>query len=66
VKEHCVILFWSADDDCYVADIPDLCPGAAFGDTPERALAQVLAMKEAWFEAARDHGLEIPPAAWPP
>ena len=28
-------VFWSDEDGCYVADIPDLAFCSAFGDTPE-------------------------------
>ena len=40
-------IFFSDEDDCYVADIPDLEHCSAFGDTPEEALAKVKRAKEA-------------------
>lgn len=30
--------FWSEEDRCYVADLPELFPCAAYGDTAEEAL----------------------------
>ena len=33
-------LFWSDEDRSWVADVPDLFPCSAFGETPERAAAE--------------------------
>jgi len=66
MKDYHINLFWSDDDGSYVADIPDLFPCAAFGDTPEQALAEVLVAKEAWLETAREHGLPIPAPTYRP
>ena len=53
-------VFWSDEDGCYVADIPDLRCCSAFGDTPEKALAEVERAKQAWLEAARSAGKPAP------
>ena len=60
MSDYHVNIFWSEEDGCYVADIPDLVFCSAFGDTPEEALAEVLVAKQAWLEAARERGLPIP------
>ena len=39
-KYH-INLFFSADDGCWVADVPDLRFCSAFGDTAEEALREV-------------------------
>ncbi|MGB6164072.1 MAG: hypothetical protein WBF75_16160 [Pseudonocardiaceae bacterium] len=41
---------------CQPADIPDLEAYAAFGETPEQAVAEVLRAKEAWLAVAADAG----------
>lgn len=46
-------IFYSEEDDCYVADIPDLRYCSAFGDTPEEALHEVLIAQRLWLEVAR-------------
>ena len=56
MADYHIIIFWSDEDDCYVADVPDLAYCSAFGDTPEEALRQVLTAKEAWLESARERG----------
>lgn len=43
MKDYHINVFRSEEDDCYVADIPDLAPCSAFGASPEAALAEVLA-----------------------
>jgi predicted RNase H-like HicB family nuclease len=52
-------LFYSPEDEAYVADVPDLKYCSAFGDTPEEALLQVLIAKEAWLEPARANGKPV-------
>lgn len=53
-------VFWYPDDDCWIADIPDLKSCLAHGDTPEEAIAELRLASEAWLEAARANGLPIP------
>jgi predicted RNase H-like HicB family nuclease len=66
MKDYHVIIFFSEEDGGYIADIPDLPHCAAFGETPERALAEVLKAKVAWIEAARVEGKPIPSPAFKP
>ena len=66
MSDYHINLFWSDEDECYVADIPDLFPCSALGDSPEEALAQVLLAKEAWLETARERGLPIPEPSYRP
>jgi predicted RNase H-like HicB family nuclease len=65
-REYHINIFWSDEDECYVADIPDLKFCSAFGNTPEEALKEVLGAKELWLEVARDDGKPIPPARYRP
>ena len=64
-KYH-INLFWSEEDDAWVADVPDLKSCSAVGRTPEEALAEVERAIEAWLEAARAHGLAVPPPRYRP
>jgi predicted RNase H-like HicB family nuclease len=66
VKDYHINIFWSDEDDCYVADIPDLEFCSAFGSTPEEALAEVMVAKEGWLEVARERGTPIPPPQYRP
>jgi predicted RNase H-like HicB family nuclease len=58
-KYH-INLFWSEPDGAWVADVPDLRPCSALGDTPAEALAEVETAMEAWLAVAREDGLPIP------
>ena len=53
-------VFYSQDDEGYIADIPDLECCSAFGDTPEEALSEVLIAQKLWLEVAKEKGMEIP------
>lgn len=66
MKDYHINLFYSEEDDGYIADIPDLKRCSAFGSTPEEALREVLRAKEAWIEAARSHGKTVPEPRYRP
>lgn len=53
-------LFWSDEDSCWIADVPDLRPCSAHGDTREEALANVQHAIDGWLDVAREKGFDIP------
>ncbi len=66
MKDYHINVFWSDEDDGYIADIPDLAGCSAFGDTAEGALAEVEQAKAAWLEAAREAGRPVPEPRYRP
>lgn len=42
MKSYHIKIFYSADDEGYIANIPDLKVCSAFGESPEKALAEVI------------------------
>ncbi|MFN8421014.1 MAG: type II toxin-antitoxin system HicB family antitoxin [Anaerolineae bacterium] len=66
MKDYTITIFYSEEDEAYIADIPDLETCCAFGDTPEQALAEVLIAKEGWLETARENGYPIPEPTYRP
>lgn len=66
MTDYHINIFYSDEDGGYIADIPDLDSCSAFGDTPERALAEVEQAKQAWLDAARQSGKPIPPPRYRP
>jgi predicted RNase H-like HicB family nuclease len=66
VKDYHINVFWSDEDECYIADIPDLRYCSAHGNTPGEALAEVLVAKELWLEVAQEEGKLIPPPRYRP
>jgi predicted RNase H-like HicB family nuclease len=61
-----VCIFYSQEDEGYIADIPDLRFCSAFGNTPGEALAELEKAKAAWIEAARAEGKRIPKPCYRP
>ncbi len=66
MSDYHINIFYSEQDGGYIADIPDLDSCSAFGETPEQALKELEAAKEAWLEAARQAGKPIPPRRYNP
>ncbi len=66
MKDYFISIFYSEEDECYVADVPDLRGCSAFGDTPEEALAELQIAKALWLEVAREHGDPIPEPRYRP
>lgn len=59
-------VFYSAEDEGFIADIPDLKGCNAFGDTPEKALAEGFIAQRLWLEVAREDNAEIPEPKYKP
>lgn len=59
-------LFWSADDDCWIADVPDLRPCSAHGETRAEALLHVHDAIDGWLDVAREKGFPIPEPRYRP
>ncbi|MCA1749367.1 MAG: type II toxin-antitoxin system HicB family antitoxin [Parasphingopyxis sp.] len=53
-------LFWSDEDDRWIANVPDLQYCSAHGDTPEEALSEVQIAMQLWLDTAKEDGLVIP------
>ena len=66
MKDYHINIFYSEEDEGYVADIPDLKACSAFAETPDKALAEVLLAKDGWLAAARENGKPIPLPSYRP
>ncbi|ESQ12876.1 MAG: type II toxin-antitoxin system HicB family antitoxin [Thiohalocapsa sp. PB-PSB1] len=66
MKDYHVNIFYSEEDEGYIADIPDLQACSAFGETPNEALTEVLKAKESWLAAAEANAKPIPPPEYRP
>jgi predicted RNase H-like HicB family nuclease len=60
MKDYHINIFYSDDDQGYIADIPDLKFCSAFGTTPNEALQEVLKAKDAWLASAIENKRKIP------
>ena len=52
MRDYHINIFYSDEDEGYIADIPDLEACSAFGNTAEDALREVEVAREAWIETA--------------
>ena len=61
MKDYHINIFYSSEDEGYIAAIPDLEYCSAFGESSEEALGEALIAKQAWIEAATSEGRPVPP-----
>ncbi len=66
MKDYHINIFYSNQDEGYIADIPDLKYCSAVGETPESALQELQIAKTAWLEAATTAGKPIPEPKYRP
>jgi len=55
-----IIIFWSAEDDVFVAEVPELPGCVAHGGTQEEALANAKQAMQLWIDTANEFGDPIP------
>ena len=55
-----IILYWSVDDDAFIAEVPELPGCAADGPTRQEALANAETAIQEWIETAQELGRSIP------
>lgn len=59
-------VFWSSEDGCWIADVPDLKYCSAHGETPAEAVTEAQVAIELWLETAQHAGISIPEARYRP
>lgn len=55
-----LIIYWSAEDMLFVADVPELPGCMAHGATPAEAVAQAQEAIALWIDTAREDGRTVP------
>ena len=60
MSKYEVIIYWSKDDQAFIAEVPELPGCAADGATYQEALANVETVIQEWIETAKDLGRPIP------
>lgn len=66
MKDYHINIFYSEEDEAYIADIPDLKYCSAAGDTPQEALREVIIAKQAWLETNKLEGRPTPVPKYKP
>jgi predicted RNase H-like HicB family nuclease len=55
-----VIIYWSEEDQAFIAEVPELPGCMADGSTAQEALANAEVIAQEWLETARELGRIIP------
>lgn len=60
MNKYEIIIFWSEQDNSFIAEIPELKGCIAHGETHDEALRQVKVVAKEWMRIAKKEGWEIP------
>ncbi|MFN8361468.1 MAG: type II toxin-antitoxin system HicB family antitoxin [Candidatus Kapaibacterium sp.] len=60
MNKYEIILYWSDEDNCYVAEVPELSGCMADGTTYSEALHNTEIIINEWIETAQELGRQIP------
>ncbi|MDZ8053171.1 MAG: type II toxin-antitoxin system HicB family antitoxin [Aulosira sp. ZfuVER01] len=55
-----IILYWSEEDQAFIAEVPELPGCAADGETYQAALQNIQIIMQEWLEIAQRLGRQIP------
>ena len=55
-----LIIFWSSEDEAFIADVPELPGCKAHGSSQREALENARQAIELWLDTARDFGDPLP------
>ena len=55
-----IVIYWSKEDEAFIAEVPELLGRAADGATQAEALANVDVIIQEWIETAIELGRAIP------
>ncbi len=55
-----IILYWSNDDQAFIAEVPELAGCATDGSTRQEAIANAETVIAEWLETARELGRPVP------
>lgn len=60
VSKYEIIIFWSEEDQTFIAEVPELTGCMADGATYQKVLANAEIIIRKWLETARELGRQIP------
>ena len=55
-----ILLYWSNDDQAFIAEVPELPGCMAHGDSQENALKNIQEAIELWLDTANETGQDVP------
>jgi len=60
MSKYEIIIYWSEEDQVFIAEVPELPGCAADGATYKKALTNVEVIIQEWIETAKELGRPIP------
>lgn len=60
MSKYEIIIYWSEEDQAFVADVPELSGCVAHGPTQEAALSNAQEAIALWIQTAKEFGDPIP------
>lgn len=60
MNKYEIIIYWSEEDNCFVADVPELPGCMSDGKTYSEALNNAEIIIQEWLDTAKDLGRPIP------
>lgn len=60
MNKHEINIFWSNEDDCFVAEVPELPGCMAHGNSHEAALENAKQAMVLWIDTAKQTGRPVP------
>jgi predicted RNase H-like HicB family nuclease len=60
MNKYEIIIYWSEEDQVYVAEVPELPGCSAHGETQEAALENAQEAIHLWLDTAKEFGDPIP------
>lgn len=55
-----ILIYWSREDNAFLAEVPELPGCMAHGKTQKKALANIKEALELWIDTAQEFGAPIP------
>jgi len=55
-----IIIYWSKEDEAFIAEVPELAGCMADGNTYHEALSNIEVVIQEWIETAKELGRQIP------
>ncbi len=60
MSKYAIEIFYSEEDEGYIAVVPELPECSAFGETEEKALAEIKIAMQLWIETAKKESRPVP------
>lgn len=62
INKYEIIIYWSEEDQLFIADVPELLGCMAHGETYDDALANIKDAMDLWINTAKEFNDPIPAA----